>query len=146
MSPAVYGDIMDHDKVTVMHECCSLSLQGKISFSEVVSKLQAIGVERYHVDFSRQESTYYLLSGESHVESTGKHPEPVAEVFSPAAVEAAIKQIQRGEIVYTEFLRKIMAAGCAGYFVQITGRRAQYFGRNGDIYIEPFPSAPKASL
>ena len=137
---------MDHDKVAVMHECSSLSLQGKISFPEVVRKLHAIGVERYHADFSRQEITYYMPSGESHIESAGKHPEPAGEAFSANAVEAAIRQIQRGEIVYTEFLRKIMAAGCVGYFVQITGRRAQYFGRNGDVHVEPFPPAPKAGL
>jgi len=34
-----------------------------------------------------------------------------------------------------------MAAGCVGYFVQIAGRRALYFGRNGESHVELFPSA-----
>ena len=35
----------------------------------------------------------------------------------------------------------ILAAGCVGYFVCLTGRRAVYFGRTGENYIEPFPPA-----
>jgi hypothetical protein len=31
-----------------------------------------------------------------------------------------------------------MAAGCVGYFVQIAGRRAIYFGRNGEFHVEQF--------
>jgi uncharacterized protein YbcV (DUF1398 family) len=41
-----------------------------------------------------------------------------------------------------EFLRRIMGAGCAHYEVYIQGRKAVYFGRDGEFYIEPFP--PKA--
>jgi hypothetical protein len=32
-----------------------------------------------------------------------------------------------------------MAAGCAGYIVSFTGRRAVYFGRNAEIHVECFP-------
>ncbi|HEX4054645.1 MAG TPA: DUF1398 family protein [Tepidisphaeraceae bacterium] len=132
---------MNPNTVAVMEQCTSLSLQGMISFPEVVRKLHEVGVERYHADFSRGEKTYYLPGGESHVASFGHLPEPIAESFSPAGVEAAIKEIQRGTIVYAEFLRRVMAAGCVGYFVQITGRRALYFGRKGEIHLEPFPGA-----
>ncbi len=34
-----------------------------------------------------------------------------------------------------------MAAGCVGYFVQITGRRVIYFGRSGESHVEQFPPA-----
>lgn len=34
-----------------------------------------------------------------------------------------------------------MAAGCVGYFVQITGQQVLYFGRNGECHIELFPAA-----
>jgi len=137
---------MDQERIVVMHECSVLSLEGNISFPEVVRKLQAIGVERYHADFSRREKTYYLPSGETYVASLGDLTEPIARAFSASAVDAALKRIQRGEIVYAEFLRQIMAAGCVGYFVHITGRCAQYLGRNGDVHLEPFPSAPKPGL
>jgi len=135
---------MNQEMISVMHECCTRSLRGEITFPEVVRKLQAIGVERYHADFSRHEITYYLLSGESHIEPAGWHVGKLAEVFSANAVGVAVKQIQKGEILYTEFLHEIMAAGCVGYFVQITGRRVLYFGRDGGFHLEPFPSAPRA--
>jgi uncharacterized protein YbcV (DUF1398 family) len=65
--------------------------------------------------------------------------EPIGAVFSAKSVEAAVRQSQRGEHSYEDFLRKTRAGGCVGYFVQITGQRAIYFGRNGDSYTEPFP-------
>ena len=52
---------------------------------------------------------------------------------------AAVKAIQRSEIGYAEFLRRIMAAGCSHYEVFIAGRKAMYFGRDGEFYTEPFP-------
>jgi hypothetical protein len=33
-----------------------------------------------------------------------------------------------------------MAAGTASYSVYLNGRKAIYFGRNGDFHVEPFPS------
>jgi uncharacterized protein YbcV (DUF1398 family) len=53
-----------------------------------------------------------------------------------------VRQSQRNEHTYLDFIRKTMAAGCVGYFVQITGRRAIYFGRNGESHVELFPTAP----
>lgn len=128
------------DAVAVMKECKELSLAGKIPFSEVVRRLHEAGVERYHVDLTRDETTYYLPSGESHVFATGGPRDPIAEPFDAAAVEGAVRAIQRGEIVFPEFLRRILAAGCVGYFTQIAGRRVQYVGRTGDMHVEPFPS------
>ena len=32
-----------------------------------------------------------------------------------------------------------MSAGCIGYMVWIAGRHVSYFGRQGEVYIEPFP-------
>jgi uncharacterized protein YbcV (DUF1398 family) len=54
---------------------------------------------------------------------------------------STLKSIQRGEIGYAEFLRRIMDAGCSHYEVFISGRKAMYFGRTGEFYIEPFPQA-----
>ena len=61
--------------------------------------------------------------------------------FDREAIVAAIRQSQRGEHTFADFVRKTTAAGCVGYFVQIHGRRAIYFGRNGDEHVEMFPSA-----
>jgi uncharacterized protein YbcV (DUF1398 family) len=67
----------------------------------------------------------------------------IGEVFSAAQVEAAVRQAQRGEIMFPQFTRQAPAAGCVGYFVQITGKCVQYFGRNGEIHTEWFPGADR---
>ncbi len=128
------------DRVAVMKECKEQSAAGTLPFPEVVRRLHEAGVERYHVDLTRDETTYYLPCGESHVFAAGTPPEPVAGPFNAAAVEGAVRASQRGEIKYPEFLRRIMAAGCVGYFTQITGRRVQYVGRTGDTHVEQFPA------
>jgi uncharacterized protein YbcV (DUF1398 family) len=133
---------MKQETIAVMQECAALSLAGKISFGEVVGKLTAAGVERYHADYTRQEITYYMPDGESLLVPAAHAEQAIAEPFSAKAVEAAVRQIQRGQIIYAEFVRQTVAAGCVGYFVQITGRRVQYFGRTGDFHLEVFPSAP----
>jgi uncharacterized protein YbcV (DUF1398 family) len=66
---------------------------------------------------------------------------PIAAEFSAAGVEAAVRQAQRGEIKYPQFSEQAVAAGCVGYFVQISGKCVQYFGRNGEIHTEWFPGA-----
>jgi uncharacterized protein YbcV (DUF1398 family) len=130
---------MNQDTIAAMHECASRSHQGSISFPEVVGKLAAAGVEWYHSDLSRAEHTYYLPDGESHVEPMYDLPRTVADEFSDAGVDAAVRSIQRGEINYQEFVRRILSAGCNGYFVLITGRKAVYFGRKGEEHVELFP-------
>ena len=65
----------------------------------------------------------------------------IAREFSASAVQDAVRRAQRGEVFYPEFVKLTAQAGCVGYFVQITGRRVQYFGRDGDVHVELFPGA-----
>lgn len=134
---------MDVHQTSVMEQCAQGSLNATLTFPEIVGRLAGIGVERYHADYSRHEITYYLANGDAHVVATPHPPYETAEAFSPAAVEAAVRQSQRNEHSYLDFIRKTSAAGCVGYFVQITGRRAIYFGRTGDSHVEHFPQATK---
>lgn len=133
---------MNQETIAVMHECATRSHQGTISFPEVVRKLAEAGVEWYHTDLYRAEHTYYMPNAESHIEPMDALAEPAAQEFSDAGVDAAVRSIQRGEIKYNEFVRRIMAAGCNGYFVLIAGRKTVYFGRKGEEHVELFPSAP----
>lgn len=133
---------MDQKVVAVMHEVAKRSHEGTIPFPEVVRKLGEAGVERYHADLCRAERVFYMPSGESHVEPSGESPKPAATEFSAAQVDSAVRTIQRGEIDYQEFVRRILAAGCVNYFVYIAGRQTLYYGRNGDVHVEKFP-APK---
>ena len=133
---------MTREQTMVIEECAALSAAGKISFGDVVKKLMGIGLERYHADYARHENTFYMPDGESLVVSMKHAADPIAKEFSAKGVEAAVRQAQRGEIWYPEFLKLTFAAGCVGYFVQITGRQVIYFGRNGEEHVEKFPSAP----
>src|SRR6185437_2811453 len=109
---------------------------------DVIRRLSGIGVERYHADYHRQEKTYYLANGDSLVVSIPWVMQPIPREFCASAIEAAVRQSRHNEHTYPEFVRKTMAAGCVGYFVQITGRRAIYFGRAGETHVELFPPAP----
>lgn len=136
---------MNPHAISILETCATGALANTLTFPEIVGRLAEIGVERYHADYCRQEITYYFSDGESHVIGTGHEPHPIGREFSAAAVGDAVGQSQRNEHTYRDFLRKTMAAGCVGYFVQITGRRAIYFGRNGDSHVEHFPTKPNAA-
>lgn len=131
---------MNTQQHAVITECAALSATARITFGEVVSRLRQAGIERYHADYSRAENTYYSADGSSLVIPMHELTSPIAEAFSAQAVEASVRQSQRGEITYPQFVSQTAAAGCVGYFVQITGQRVLYFGRNGDIHTELFPT------
>jgi uncharacterized protein YbcV (DUF1398 family) len=132
---------MTTEQISAAKECAKLSAAGKIHFGEVVGRLMKAGIERYHADYSRMENTYYTPDGGSTVVLMTHGHAPIAYKFSVAGVESAVRQAQKGEIMYPEFTRQVLAAGCVGYFVQITGKCVQYLGRNGEIHTEWFPGA-----
>jgi uncharacterized protein YbcV (DUF1398 family) len=132
---------MNTEQKSIAKECAVLSATGKIHFGEVVGRLMNAGIERYHVDYSRNEITYYTPDGGSCVVPMEHEHIPIAQEFSATGVEAAVRRAQRGEIMYPQFTRQAVEAGCVGYFVQISGKCVQYFGRNGDIHTEWFPGA-----
>lgn len=121
-----------------MEECVRRSHDGTITFGAVVAKLKEVGVESYHADFRRLETTYYLPSGATYVVTISPPETAIADAFDGAAVAAAVAAIQRDEFRYLEFLRRVMNAGCVGYLVSIAGRQAHYFGRRGEIHTERF--------
>jgi uncharacterized protein YbcV (DUF1398 family) len=127
-----------------IQECSRLSQAGGISFGEVVKRLIVAGVERYHVDYARMETTYYVASGESVVIELKLPAAPIAEAFSAQVVETCVRQAQRGELLYPQFVERTKAVGCVGYFVLLTGKCVQYLGRKGEMHTEWFPGAPVA--
>jgi uncharacterized protein YbcV (DUF1398 family) len=134
---------MNEQQVAIITECANLSAAGKIHFGEVIARLMNAGVERYHADYTRHESTFYTPEGSSCVVPLDYEPAPITDAFSSDAVAEAVRQAQRGEIMYPQFVRQTAAAGCIGYFVQIAGQRVQYFGRRGEIHTEWFPGAKR---
>ena len=132
---------MQENVIRTMQECTDGSDHERISFPEVVMKLTQAGVERYHADLLRAEKIYYLPSGESHRVQAAQIETVPAMVFTADGVAAAVRAIQTRQIKYREFCERIAQAGCVGYMVSLTGRRAVYDGRSGDSYVEPFPAA-----
>lgn len=132
---------MHADIINVVQECTEASDQERVTFPEVVMKLAQAGIERYHADLLRAEKTYYLPSGESHRVPAGEIGATAATEFAAGDVAAAVRAIQQRKIQYREFCERIVRAGCVGYMVSLAGRRAVYYGRTGENYVEPFPSA-----
>jgi uncharacterized protein YbcV (DUF1398 family) len=123
----------------IIAECMTLSFAGT-PFPQVVQRLVGAGVKSYTADLAKLRNTYYGSGGEAYDEALPLQGSPaIAPEFDSAAVAATVKSIQRGEIGYAEFLRRIMMSGCSHYEVFIAGRKAMYFGRDGDFYTEPFP-------
>lgn len=133
---------MNAELIQVVEHCLRASISGEMAFPQIIGRLAEAGVERYHTDYSRREVTYYFADGNSHVAQMPIQVYPTSKKFSAADVEGAVRQSQRGEHGYVEFVRKSMAAGCVGYFVQIAGKRVIYFGRNGETHVELFPQSP----
>jgi len=118
------------------------TLEGSISFPEVVAQLLAAGVEYYHVDYIAMRKTFYGADGDTADTSINYEGLPrVASDFNTAALRADILDSQRNGQKYREFTRRAMDAGTQGYFAFLRGKRVTYFGRQGDQHTEWFPGA-----
>ncbi|WP_295143465.1 DUF1398 family protein [uncultured Reyranella sp.] len=127
--------------IAVIEDCTRASHEERIAFGEVVGRLIAAGVERYHVDLVCGESTYFISDGQFHRVAYRPLDTRPADAFSAEGVLAAVRSIQAGRTKYLTFCRQIMDAGCVGYLVSMQGKRAVYYGRSGETYVEPFPPA-----
>ncbi|HEY1709816.1 MAG TPA: DUF1398 family protein [Rhizomicrobium sp.] len=125
---------------SVAEACTKGSEDGSLTFPGVLGKLIEAGMEGYYADLRRATRVYYLPSGESIETGCESVDVPVAEIFEPAAVEAAVRQSQANAHTYKDFCKKVMAAGCAGYLVSLPGRRVVYFGRTAETHVEHFPA------
>lgn len=132
--------LLDQERVLTVYACVWASSTGEMAFPQIVGRLAEIGVERYHADYTRLEQTFYFADGDSLVAAIPYEDSSIGAEFSKSDIEAAVRQSQRNEHKYADFLRKTMAAGCVGYFVHITGRHAVYLGRRGETHVEPFPT------
>jgi uncharacterized protein YbcV (DUF1398 family) len=125
----------------VIEQCMAASF-ADTPFPVVVGRLAEAGVTSYTADLVALRETCYSHGGDFFDEAIPLTTAPViAPTFYAERVAATVKAIQRQEIGYAEFLRGIMTAGCAHYEVYFQGRKAMYFGRDGEFYTEPFPKA-----
>ena len=121
------------------------TLDGTMSFPEVVGKLLAAGVEYYHVDYVAMRKRFYSAEGDL-VETpiTYEGLPPVAADFDAAGLRANILDSQRNGQTYRDFTRRAVAGGVQGYFAFLRGKRVTYLGRGGDEHTEWFPGAAPA--
>jgi uncharacterized protein YbcV (DUF1398 family) len=132
--------MLDEKTVAVMTECSVGSVQGTLRFSQVLEKLAAIGVESYHADLFRKEKTYYMPSGESHLEGEQEFDGlTVADTFNQDGVRRTVQLVQQGKIGYIAFMKQIAAAGVSQYWVYLRGKKVDYVGRRGEVWTEWFP-------
>ena len=135
------AETMHEANTLVMHEVSIETQEGRMTFPQVVGRLLEIGVESYCVDFIAGRKTYYLANGATHIEPVVLKLDSVSGEFSLDGVIAAIRAAQADTIRYPEFVQRATAAGVAGYWAFLTGKRMVYLGRKGEIHVEEFPRA-----
>jgi uncharacterized protein YbcV (DUF1398 family) len=132
---------MDNHRTKIARECLEGAETNTMTFPQIVGTLMREGFESYAIDYRRTTATYFLPDGDSVVLPTRHGAGPIAATMDVAAVQAAIKEAQQlvPGYTYAGFCAKVTAAGCAGYMVSFTGRRALYFGRTAETHVEHFP-------
>jgi uncharacterized protein YbcV (DUF1398 family) len=131
---------MNKDIVHIIERSTQKSFTKEGSFPERVKTLMDAGIERYYTDLTGIQTIYYGTDGSIYTEKM-PYPNPPSrgEKFSEKDVIEALGAIQRGEIIYPEFLNHIIKAGVVNYTIFLSGNRAHYLGAKGEIYIEAFP-------
>ena len=130
----------DHNK-SVAKACLEGAEDNTMTFPQIVGTLIQEGFEGYAIDFRRALATYYIPDGDSVEVPTHKIDVPIAPAFDAISVISAIKEAQQlvPGYTYLGFCRKVASAGCAGYIVSFSGRRALYIGRTAETHVERFP-------
>ena len=131
---------MDTHCIRAAERCLRGAEDHTMTFPQIVGTLMQEGFESYSIDYRRAKAIYYRPDGDSVELATHRIDVPVARAFNIAAIQAAIREAQQlvPGYTYEGFSRKVMDAGCAGYIVSFSGRRAVYFGRTAEIYAEHF--------
>ena len=132
---------MTPDQENAAKSCLLGAESDTMTFPEIVQTLVEAGFESYAIDYRRCRAIYYLPDGQS-VEYPTHHSASVADNFDVSAIQAAIRDAQQlvPDYTYKGFCQKVIKAGCAGYVVSFTGRRAVYMGRTAEIHVEYFPA------
>jgi uncharacterized protein YbcV (DUF1398 family) len=132
---------MHADKIAIAQACLDAAHHDMMTFPEIVGRLMAEGFEGYAIDFRARAATYYAIDGACTTLSLPDPGAPIAAGFDAAQVKHAIGEAQRlvPGYSYRGFCKKVAAAGCAGYQVSFSGRRALYYGRTAETLVEHFP-------
>ncbi|MFG1399718.1 DUF1398 domain-containing protein [Roseixanthobacter pseudopolyaromaticivorans] len=132
---------MKDEQKAIARACLDAAEGNTMTFPQIVGTLMEAGFESYTIDYRRATATYYLADGTSLELQVPATEGAVAPSLDAALMQAAIREAQQQVPGYTYrgFCRKAVAAGCAGYMVSFSGRRALYVGRTAEVHVEPFP-------
>jgi len=132
---------MDESRIKIAETCRDGAENNTMTFPQIVETLMANGFEGYAIDFRRGLATYYSLDGHGLDLPTQQVELPISPSFDGSLVQEAIREAQHlvSGYTYKGFCEKVTAAGCAGYIVSFSGRRALYFGRTAETHVELFP-------
>lgn len=135
---------MNDSQKTTAQACLDAAESGAMTFPQIVAELSKAGFESYAIDFRRATATYYLPDGGSLELAAYAVRTPIAPALDAEAMQAAVREAQQlvPGYTYPGFCEKAAAAGCAGYVVSFSGRRALYVGRTAQTHIEQFPDQP----
>ncbi len=131
---------MDNTIQEIILETLHASDEGRIHFGQVISQLMEVHVESYSIDYRNRRASYVLNNDETLTLEIKPDDVVVSQAFDVGAIRAAILSAQQGVVMYPEFKQLSKAAGCIGYTVWIAGRHVAYYGRRGEMHIEPFPN------
>ena len=131
---------MDKRTMDIIEHNLKGSFSGEHTFPEAVKNLIAAGIERYYIDLVALKKTYYAMDG-THctIQLPYQNDLKTGESFSEKEVIDALRTIQRGDIIYPEFLNRIIKAGTVNYTAFLLGKQVHYVSAKGEIYIEYFP-------
>lgn len=132
---------MNDIQKAIARTCLEGAEDNVMTFPQIVGTLADAGFEGYAIDFRRATATYYLPDGENIELPARKVDAAVAPGLHATLLQAAINEAQQlvPGYSYEGFCRKAASAGCAGYIVSFSGRRALYVGRTAETHVECFP-------
>ena len=129
-------------KSEVVAQAARATLDGSMTFAEIVGRLIETGVEYYHVDYVALQKTFYSATGEMiKTPITYENLLSIAADFDVDALKVAILDSQQNGQHYKDFTKRVMSAGVQGYMAFLRGKRVTYWGRGGDSHTEWFPGA-----
>ncbi|GLS57257.1 hypothetical protein GCM10007886_54430 [Methylobacterium gregans] len=116
-----------------------------MSVAELAGAFGAIGVERFHVDLVRGETTVYQgdYTAVLPADAPAKRPAPR---FWASGIEGALIGTDAGSYTWPAFCGLVLEARCAGFIVSLFGRRALFYGEAGEVLTKdgPFSSSSPA--
>lgn len=130
---------MSNATYDLIREAATGSAEGRLQFSQVVGLMVVAGVESYTVDYRSKRTTYYPRDAAPIDLELDTPDMPIVASLDVDALRSVIAGSQRGVVMYPQFKRLSMAAGCIGYTVWIAGRHVSYYGRRGEVHVEKFP-------